>query len=167
MNPELEKSLDSIFAEDQTKRREVDQRVAAAAQRRSDYVSLFRTTVESVIEPALTEFSNSILKHGWSGAIEIAKEGDRYDTGGSRNDSISMVFSSSKGTPRTPTNVKGPTFAIICEPDKREIRFHGTTTNSSGPISTPPVNLETISRLEIQKLAVSFLERLVTEMSPR
>ena len=169
MDEELENELASIFAKDAAKRADVDRKAEAARQVRSEYIALFRQQLDGIIKPALQEFTVSIPKHGWSGVIEDSKEGGTATVGSfARNpESVSVIFSTAKGTPRTPTNIKGPTFAIICEPDQREIRFHGTTTTTSGPIHTPPIKLDLITKKQVQRLVMDFFGKLVAETAPR
>lgn len=169
MDEELENELSEIFARDAAERDKIDRKAQAARQVRFEYIALFRRQLADIIQPALEDFASSILQYGWSGAIEVVKEGGTATSDGhTRNrESVSVIFSTANGTLSTPTKIKGPTFAIICEPDKREIRLHGTTTTTSGPIQTPEIRLDLITEKEVQKLALGFFTKLFAETKPR
>lgn len=169
MDEELENELSGIFAKDAAQRKDVDRKAEAARQVRFEYLALFRRQLADIIQPALEDFVGSILQYGWSGTIEVTKEGGTATSGGyTRNhEGVSVIFSTANGTPPTPTRAKGPTFAIICEPDKREIRFHGTTTTTSGQIQTSQIKLDLITGKEVQRLVLGYFTKLVGEVRPR
>jgi hypothetical protein len=157
----LKQKLGDIFQDKANKEAEERRAAEARAVARANFITSFCHTRETVIEPALRDFSSHIREHGWR--VEIRhKDPDPSSYG--QEPSTTITFHHKSWTAGTPSTLI-PYFSFICHSYDEKVRFQRSASSPDGvelgSRDIAPIPLDKITFESVQEMMVEFFRQIV------